>query len=235
MITEIFKEEHQNGSMEAYIVPNGVRKIGEGAFRNCGALKKIYLPSSVEEVGDNAFLGCKQVEIYCEDEPKAGWLEGMCKVTVSYEIVTPEDDAFNFHRSGGSFTTTRVEREEERLCHWNPENRPVYTHVARSVTEGWKVPRRFVLLHRNDEPKSALMRRALKELTSEHPELRDGEPLWVNALTDHLANTYEYGALPALFYGEEKLYEASSSDGYEAMKAAAYKAMLTVLAAKKVE
>ena len=136
--SRIAEQAHANESMKYFIVPDGVTSIGKEAFRSCVGLRKIYIPKSVTEIGDGAFRNCGQAEIYCENAPQAGWVYGIRKETVRYEITTPEDDAFNFHRSGGSFTSTTVEREVERFHNWNPEGRPVYTHVPKSVTKGWE-------------------------------------------------------------------------------------------------
>ena len=46
---------------ESFIVPHGVKYIGNYAFAGCG-LKFISLPSSVESIGDNAFQGCQLLE-----------------------------------------------------------------------------------------------------------------------------------------------------------------------------
>lgn len=131
-------EEHANNyTRRYYIVPDGTVSIGRESFRNNTNLEKIYIPKSVKYIKDGAFSGCGKVEIYCEDEPQPDWDYGMMKVIQSYDIVTPEDDAFNFHRSGGGFTSTRIEREVEKFCNWNPENRPVHTHVSKDVTADW--------------------------------------------------------------------------------------------------
>ena len=45
-----------NGSEERYVVPDGVKKIGDDAF-NSSEAKEIILPDSVEEIGENAFIG----------------------------------------------------------------------------------------------------------------------------------------------------------------------------------
>ena len=136
--TEIKDCGHVNETMRVFIVPDGVTTIGKEAFRSCYSLKKVYIPRSVETIKNGAFDKCPDVEIYCEDEPKEGWVYGMRKETVRYEIVTPEDDAFNFHRSGGSFTSTTVEREVESFHNWNPLGRPVHTHVDKRVIEEWE-------------------------------------------------------------------------------------------------
>ncbi len=121
-----------------FVVPDRVTKICREAFWYCTNLRKIYIPKSVTEIEKDAFVGCLNLEIYCEDEPKEGWVYGMRKGIERYEIVTPEDDAFNFHRSGGSFSSTTVEREMETFHDWNSNKRPVFTHVPRDVTKDWE-------------------------------------------------------------------------------------------------
>lgn len=45
------------GRTGAYSVPDGVRRIADGAFENCRVLGEIVLPSSLEYIGDRAFTG----------------------------------------------------------------------------------------------------------------------------------------------------------------------------------
>ena len=42
----------------AYQLPEGIEKIGEFAFYNCGELQTLYLPEGLTEIGDNAFDYC---------------------------------------------------------------------------------------------------------------------------------------------------------------------------------
>ena len=113
------------------IVADGVEFIGEGAFRLCGKLKRIYLPESVKTIEKDAFALCPALEIFCEGERGEDWVEKRIKETVVEEVVTPEDDAFNFHRSSGGFTSHTYEREIERHISWNPEKRPVHENVSK--------------------------------------------------------------------------------------------------------
>jgi len=43
------------------ILPNGITKIGESAFRACKGLNKINIQESVENIGDYAFAGCNNL------------------------------------------------------------------------------------------------------------------------------------------------------------------------------
>lgn len=126
--------------VDHFVVPDGITKIERKAFAYCYNLKKIYIPASVAVVENDAFLCCYNVEIYCEDEPKEGWQYGMMKGPKEYSVTTPEDDAFNFHRSGGNFTSHTYTREEEFFHNWNPSDRPVHTHVGRDVIAQWEDP-----------------------------------------------------------------------------------------------
>ena len=59
-------------------------------------------------------------------------------------------------------------------------------------------------------------KRAVEELKEENPVYRTIEINWVNEHKDvALAEQYDYYYVPTVFYGEEKLYEASPSHSYE--------------------
>ena len=46
------------------IIPNGVEKIANSAFKGCVLLKSINIPDSVTSIGESAFYGCsKELEI----------------------------------------------------------------------------------------------------------------------------------------------------------------------------
>lgn len=46
------------GVADTYLVPDGVKEICDGAFKNCTKLRKIILPNSLEKIGEAAFAGC---------------------------------------------------------------------------------------------------------------------------------------------------------------------------------
>lgn len=59
-------------------------------------------------------------------------------------------------------------------------------------------------------------KRAVEELKEENPAYRAITINWVNEHKDvALAEQYDYYYVPSVFYGEEKLYEASPSHSYE--------------------
>lgn len=108
------------------VLPNSATVIREYAFAHCPNLKRIYIPSSVSWIAENAFLNCPKLEIFCEGNVGESWVD---KETARYTTVySAEDDAFNFHRSSGSWNGHTVE-EKVREC-WNPDNRPVHTNVT---------------------------------------------------------------------------------------------------------
>ena len=47
-------------NMVKITLPEGLKSIGEIAFRDCGELQEIKIPSTVTEIGENAFSGCSQ-------------------------------------------------------------------------------------------------------------------------------------------------------------------------------
>lgn len=55
-------------------LPDTLISIGDGAFRNCGALENIIIPASVKEIGENAFFDCSNLQkvTFLGDLPKLG-------------------------------------------------------------------------------------------------------------------------------------------------------------------
>lgn len=49
------------------VIPNGVVRIKENAFKNCEGLTSINIPSSVDEVSSQAFVGCNQLQNFVVD------------------------------------------------------------------------------------------------------------------------------------------------------------------------
>jgi hypothetical protein len=47
-----------DGDIITFDIPNHIKTIRSGAFRECTSLKSIVIPDGVEEVLDNAFEGC---------------------------------------------------------------------------------------------------------------------------------------------------------------------------------
>lgn len=56
----VLTKAFDNGE-DVFEVPNGVKTIGEGAFRETN-FKRVILPKSVVKIGINAFKGCKNLE-----------------------------------------------------------------------------------------------------------------------------------------------------------------------------
>lgn len=110
------------------IIPDGVETIREKAFCRSFA-RNVFISKSVKNVEDCVFWLCGRItNIYCEGEPEKGWLMGEKVVTETYRDMT---DAFNFHRSGGSFDDCYIVKDvETKYNHFNPENCPIHTHVS---------------------------------------------------------------------------------------------------------
>lgn len=47
---------------DTVIIPKGVKRIDDGAFKNCHNLKEIILPEGLERIGINAFKDCKSLK-----------------------------------------------------------------------------------------------------------------------------------------------------------------------------
>ena len=52
----------ENQSCTSYIIPDGVRAIGDGAFGRCSSLTSIEIPNSVKWIGGRAFDGCSALK-----------------------------------------------------------------------------------------------------------------------------------------------------------------------------
>lgn len=69
-------------------------------------------------------------------------------------------------------------------------------------------------------PYCRMARRAMDALAAERAEYAAVDVTWIEE-TRHaaMANRYDYWYVPSVFRGEEKLYEADPSQGYEEIKA----------------
>lgn len=54
-LTEIEEEAFSGGAFQCVIIPNGVTKIGDRAFKDCPNLIYVYVPNSVTSIGEGAF------------------------------------------------------------------------------------------------------------------------------------------------------------------------------------
>lgn len=124
------KAFYRNIGLGFAILPDGLKRIGKSAFEGCRELKFVYIPKSVEVIEEDAFKDCPDLVIYLQGRSKKGWVNKTEVRIVEDRIVTPEDDAFNFHRSSGGWSYTTVEREVEVKVCWNPDNRPVKCNVS---------------------------------------------------------------------------------------------------------
>ena len=61
-VTKIGDEAFCECRLEAVILSEGVKEIGQWSFYACENLKKIAIPTSVTTIGGGAFLGCEKLE-----------------------------------------------------------------------------------------------------------------------------------------------------------------------------
>lgn len=83
------------GALERVIIPDGVTSIGEYAFCRCKKLENITIPDSVTEIGTGAFLGC--CELKCVTIPNGvttlkfktfGWCENLTNITIPNSVTS---------------------------------------------------------------------------------------------------------------------------------------------------
>lgn len=130
-VTRIEPHTFSNSALSAVTLPDTIEFIGKKAFNGCTGLKTVFIPKSVTTIERDAFKNCQGLTIYCGVAPADGWENGTDTVIEKEYITTAEDDAFNFHRSGGGFTSHIVETEKQISVNWNPDNRPVHTGISR--------------------------------------------------------------------------------------------------------
>ena len=74
-------------------------------------------------------------------------------------------------------------------------------------------------------------KQAVEELQEENPKYREIGIEWINEQVDTaLADRYDYYYVPTVFYGDEKLYEASPAHSYEDIRDNIRRAFDTVTA-----
>lgn len=207
-----------------YAIPDTVTLLEKEAFMGNHHIKRVYIPKSVVTIERDAFKGCECLEIFCEGEPQEGWVSGVGKDIERYSVVTPEDDAFNFHRSAGSFTSTTVEREVVRDRNWNPDGRPVHTNVPRKVCDEWDLFNimYLVMIYRANNPYNEMTLRAIKELADECRELQGVKVL---STLDVFENPYYakrlgYTNLPSIYDSDDQktVYEPEAGLTYDELK-----------------
>lgn len=70
----------ENSDITGVTIPEGVRYINNGAFKNCTSLKNVKIPKSVQKIGEYAFYECSSLS----------------SVTFSVGLKSIEDNAFGY-------------------------------------------------------------------------------------------------------------------------------------------
>lgn len=73
-------EVFENSDITGVTIPEGVRYINDGAFKNCTSLKNVKIPKSVQKIGEYAFYECSSLS----------------SVTFSVGLKSIEDNAFGY-------------------------------------------------------------------------------------------------------------------------------------------
>ena len=91
--------ECYSSSVDIIIIPDGVTKIGNGAFKSCGI--DIKLPESLEEIGDFAFSGCDLGDLILPDGLRSigpyafSYCRGITELTIPDSVISIGDYAFS--------------------------------------------------------------------------------------------------------------------------------------------
>ena len=112
-------------SLEAVRIPDGITKIGSGAFSHC-AFENISFPNSLVEIGPNAFEYCRNLKSITipHSVKKIGnsafqWNSSMTDVYVLGNYVEIEDGAFN---QGETYNFEFHQNGDVDYTDWKPTN-----------------------------------------------------------------------------------------------------------------
>ena len=75
-VSVIGEDAFENSNVTSVTIPEGVIRIGRGAFAGCTGLTSVTIPDSVTSIGDEAFDGYKKLTVYC---PKGSAAWDYCK------------------------------------------------------------------------------------------------------------------------------------------------------------
>ena len=78
-----------NTETTSYAVPDGVTRIGAGAFRQSNNLTEVILPEGLKTIGDNAFFDCDaitDIAIPASVESIGEWCFGLCDKLATFRV-----------------------------------------------------------------------------------------------------------------------------------------------------
>ena len=74
-VTIMDENAMEKGKFSAIVIPDGVRRIEEDAFKGCTNLAAVYIGKNIEYIGEDAFSGCealRDLTILALDPPAVG-------------------------------------------------------------------------------------------------------------------------------------------------------------------
>jgi hypothetical protein len=86
-ITEIGDHALAQEDMLSVVIPEGVQRIGEGAFGDCYSLSKVSIPSSVTDIGDRAFIQNPLTDIIVDPANLAYRIHNMTLMSYDGEVL----------------------------------------------------------------------------------------------------------------------------------------------------
>lgn len=109
-LTTLKRYAFSSSAITEITIPDKVVKIPEGAFQNCGALKKVTLGKGVEYIENHAFSGTPVADLYVEAPyppvvAAAGFRSGAGSITASCTLHVPaaSRELYRNHPSWGTF------------------------------------------------------------------------------------------------------------------------------------
>lgn len=111
----------ENTSLEVFIFPQNIKKIGSNAFSDCTALSDITLPDTLTEIGEYAFKNCKSLNSI--DMPDsvtvlsegAFYASGISSVTLPLSLEVIPKNCFN---SCGNLSEVTIPANVTKIEGW---------------------------------------------------------------------------------------------------------------------
>lgn len=91
---EAFYKYHKVNKLKAIVLPDSLRYIGDGAFRACDVLEKVYIQGDVQYIGVECFAGCGHLADISLPETVTEIGAGAFKGCTDLESVTIKEGTF---------------------------------------------------------------------------------------------------------------------------------------------
>ena len=141
-------EIDENGVLVKYwgdggdvVIPDGIKKIGNGAFKWCDSLTSVTIPNSVTSIGDWAFAFCDSLtsvtipnSVTSIGEGAFKWCESLTSVTILARKITIGYDAYGDDAFYGSHPTFHIISGSDAI-QWAEDNDYNYDIIKEGLSE----------------------------------------------------------------------------------------------------